>query len=53
VLDFSLVCGRILFEEVIGLGLGRGFRVWIIQKSLDAQQDLLDGDCRLPAFFFV
>jgi len=38
---------------VVGVGLGGGFGVRVVEESLDAQEDLLDRDGGLPAFVFV
>lgn len=52
-LHSSFVRRAILLEEIVCVGLCRGFGVGIIKQILDTQQNLLNGDCRLPGFFFV
>ena len=52
-LDLLVVGGTVLAEQVVGLGLGRRLRVGLVEQRLNAEEDLLDGDGGLPAFFFI
>lgn len=52
-LDLFLVLGAILLEQVICFSLSRRLRVDLVQQHLDSQQNLLDRDCRFPAFFLI
>lgn len=52
-LDLTLVCSSIFLEQVICICLGGRFGVGFVEQFLDAEEDLFDGDGRLPAFFFV
>lgn len=49
----TLVGSTVLLEEVERVGLGGVARVRVVEQVLDTQQDLLDGDCRLPALFLI
>ena len=49
----TLVGGTVLLEEVERVGLGGVARVRVVEQVLDTQQDLLDGNCRLPALFLI
>ena len=51
--DLLLVGNSILLKEVVSLGLGWRFWIWFVEKRLNAEQNLLDGDGRLPSFFLV
>lgn len=51
--DLLLVGLAISLEKVVGIGLRRRIRVWIVEQILDAEEDLFDGDGWLPALFFV
>jgi len=51
--DASLVLGAVLLEHIICLGLSWRLRVGIVEKVLDTQEDLLDGDGWLPGLFLV
>ena len=53
VLDLLVVCVTVLFEQVVGFGLGWRIWIWIIEEVLDPEKNLLDCDSRLPAFFFI
>ena len=35
-------------EEVIGIAVGRALGVWVVQEVLNANEDLLDSNSRLP-----
>lgn len=48
-----LVLSAILLEHVVCLGLGGRVGVGIVQKVLDAKQNLLDGDGGLPSLLLV
>ena len=37
-----------LREEVIGIAVGRALGVWVVQEVLNANEDLLDSNSRLP-----
>lgn len=52
-LHSSFIRRAILLEEIVCVGLCGGFRVGIVKQVLDTQQNLFNGDCRLPGFFFV
>lgn len=52
-LDFPLICRTVLLEQIECLGLRRRVWVGVVQQVLDPEQDLLDCDGGLPAFFFV
>lgn len=52
-LDATFICGAILLEEVVGLGLCRRIGVRVIQQVLDTQQELLDGNGGAPCFLLV
>ena len=52
-LDLALVRRLVLFEQVERVGLRWALWVRLVEKRLDAQQDLFDVDGGLPAFFFV
>lgn len=51
--DLLFVSLAISLEEIVGIGLRWRIRIWIVEEILDAEEDLLDGDGWLPAFFFV
>jgi hypothetical protein len=53
VLDLLLVRDPILLEQVERIGLRGRLRVRLVEQRLDAQQDLLNGNCGFPALFFV
>jgi hypothetical protein len=53
VLDLLLVGRPILLEQVERISLRRRLRVRLVEQRLYAQQNLLDRNRRLPAFFFV
>lgn len=48
-----LVGGAVLFEEVVGICLSRRLGVGLIEETLDAEENFLDRDCRLPRLLFV
>lgn len=48
-----LVSLAISLEEVVGIGLRWRIGIWVVEKILDAEKDLFDGDGWLPALFFV
>lgn len=48
-----LVRYTILLEQIVGLGLRWRLRVDLVEKHLDAEKDLLDGDGGLPGFLFI
>lgn len=52
-LDFGFICCLVFLKEVVCIRLRWRIGIWVIEKILDAQQDLLDRDCRLPAFLLV
>lgn len=52
-LDLAIVCGPVLFKQIVCIGLGWRFGVGIVQQVLDAQENLLDGDCWLPTFLLI
>lgn len=52
-LDFALVRGLVLLEQVESIGLRGRLWVGLVQKRLDTQKDLLDVYRGLPAFFLV
>jgi len=52
-LDLVLICHSILLEEVVRVGLRWRVGVGVVEEVLNAEKDLLDGNCGLPAFFFV
>jgi len=49
----SLVFDFVLAVNRVGFCLRRIFLVRFVQQGLDAEKNLLDGDCRPPVFFFV
>lgn len=51
--DLALIRRPVLAEQVIRIGLRGRIRVDLIEQHLNAEQDLLDGDRRLPGFLFV
>lgn len=51
--DFSLVCGAILLEHVVGFGLRGRLGVGVIEQILDTQEDRLNCYGRAPGLFFV
>jgi len=51
--DLSFVRCPILLEQVVCIRLGWRFGIGIIEQVLNADEDLPDGDCWLPTFFFV
>lgn len=53
IFDLFLVGRPILPEEIVGIGLGWRIGVWIVKKVLNTEEDLLDGNSGLPAFFLV
>jgi hypothetical protein len=53
VLDLLLVCRPVLLKEVERIGLRGGLGVRLVEQRLYAEEDLLDRDRGLPAFFFV
>jgi hypothetical protein len=52
-LDLAFICGLVFLEQVEGIGLRWRLWVGLVEKRLDAEEDLLDVYRRLPAFFFV
>jgi len=52
-LDLLLIRAPILLEEIVCFGLGRGFGVGIVEEILNAEQDLFDGNGRLPTFLLI
>lgn len=52
-LDAPLVLGPILLEHVVGLRLSWRLGVGVVEKVLDTQKDLLNGDGWLPGLFLV
>ena len=48
-----LVVGPVLAEAGVGLGLGGILDVGIVQKILNSQQNLFDGDRGPPVFLLV
>lgn len=52
-LHASLVLDSVLLEEIVGLGLGGRLGVWVVEKVLHAEGDLLHGDGRLPTLVLV
>lgn len=52
-LDPPLVLRAVSLEHVVRLGLGGGLRVGVVEEVLDAEEDLLDRDGRLPRLFLV
>ena len=53
VLNFLLISLTILLEQIVSIGLGRRFRVRIIEEILNAKEDLLYGNSRFPTFLFI
>lgn len=53
ILNLLLVRGAILFEQIERIGLRRRLRVRLVEQRLNTEEDLLDGDGGLPAFFFI
>lgn len=51
--DFAFICGTVLLKGVIGVGLGRGLRVRVVEQILNTKKYLLDCNCRSPIFLFV
>jgi hypothetical protein len=52
-LDLVFICRPVFLEEVVSVSLGWGVWVRLVEQILDAQEDLLDGDSRLPCIFLV
>lgn len=52
-LDSFLILHLVSLEQVVRLGLGGRLGIGVVQKILDAQEDLLDSDSRLPSLVFV
>jgi hypothetical protein len=52
-LDPPLVLDFVLFEQVVGLGLGRRLGVRVVKQILDSQEDLLDRNGGAPCLFLV
>lgn len=52
-LDAPFILDSVFFEEVVCVGLGGRLGVGIVQKVLDAEENLLDGDCWLPCLLLV
>lgn len=52
-LHASLVLDPILLEEVICVGLGGRLGIWVVQKILNAEKDLLHSDGGLPSLLLV
>ena len=52
-LDLGLVRSFVPFEQVVRLSLGWGIWVWVVEEILHAEQDLLDGNGRLPSLLLV
>ena len=52
-LDAPLVLHAVPLEHVVRLGLGGRLRVGVVEQVLDAQEDLLDRDGRLPRLLLV
>jgi hypothetical protein len=52
-LDLVLICSPILLEEVVCVSLSWRVGVGVIEKVLNSEEDLLDGDGRLPALLFI
>ena len=50
---FSFISLTIFLEEIVSVCLSRRFGVGFIEKLLNPKEDLLDGDGRFPAFFFI
>ena len=53
VLDLAFVRGAVLLKEVVRISLSGRIRIWSVQKFLNADKNLLDGDCRLPSFLLI
>lgn len=51
--DLALICGPILLEQVVSVGLGWRFGVGFVEELLDAEKDLLDGDGWLPTLLLI
>ena len=52
-LHSPLVCAAVLLEQIVCVGLSGRLWVDLVQEHLDAEQDLLDRDGRLPAFLLI
>lgn len=52
-LDSLLVLDLVPLEEIVRLSLRGGLGVGVVEEVLDSQEDLLDGDGRLPGFVFI
>lgn len=52
-LDPTLILHAVFLEEIVRLSLGWGFGVGVVQQVLNAEQNLLHCDRRLPCLFFV
>lgn len=52
-LDLVLICSPIPSEEVVCVSLSWRVGVGVIEKVLNSEEDLLDGDGRLPALLFI
>jgi len=53
VLDLFLVLGSVLLEDLERISLGRRFGIRIVEKVLDSQKNLLNGDGWLPCLLLV
>ncbi len=52
-LDPPFVLRPVSLEHVVSLRLSRGLGVGVVEQVLDAEEDLLDGDGRLPRLLLV
>ena len=52
-LDLLLIGVPVFLEEVVCVCLGRRVWIWVVQEVLNAEQNLLYRNGRLPAFLFV
>lgn len=52
-LHLSFISLTIFLEEIVSVCLSRRFGIGFVEELLNPKEDLLDGDGRLPAFFFV
>lgn len=51
--NLLLISDLVLLKQIESVGLCWGFRVRLIKQRLDAEQDLFDCNCRLPALLLI
>lgn len=51
--DFILIRRPVLLVEVVCISLGWRVGIGVVKEILDTKEDLFNGDCWFPAFFFV